>query len=56
MGSRRTGYDARMQSDQARPMATQRPDPEPDQDAEPPGTGIPGPVHSDEPAEGAESG
>ena len=33
-----------------------RPDDAPDQDAEPPGPGIPEPVHPDEPAEGPESG
>ena len=42
-------------------LADAGPDPEPDvdppdQDAEPPGSGIPGPVHPDEPAEGADPG
>jgi hypothetical protein len=35
---------------------SQQPDDRPDQDAEPPGPGIPEPVHSDDPAEGPESG
>ena len=29
---------------------------EPDQDAEPPGPGTPGPVHPEDPAEGADDG
>ena len=35
---------------------SQQPRDEPDQDAEPPGPGVPGPVHPDEPAEGPEPG
>ena len=31
-----------------------QPDTTPDQDAEPPGSGVPGPVHPDDPAEGAD--
>jgi hypothetical protein len=47
------GYQPEM-TDMSDPSRTPdpEPDPEPDQDAEPPDSGIEGPVHPDDPAEG----
>ena len=47
------GYGATMtESEPSSPLVSTPPDADPDQDADPPGSGIPGPVHSDEPVEG----
>ena len=51
LGFASSGYESDMTDTT---FLSQQPSTEPDQDAEPPSTGVPGPIHPEDPAEGPE--